>query len=44
MKAKIGCAMLLCVMGYGAEATAGGNMTGSIESDPIDSMRSGERP
>lgn len=38
MKAKIGCALLLCLMGYGAGAMAGGNMAGSIESDSIDSV------
>jgi len=36
MKAKIGCAMLLCLMGYGAGAAESGNMGESIESDPID--------
>jgi len=36
MKAKIGCVMLLWLMGYGVGAAAGGNMGRSIESDPID--------
>jgi len=36
MKVKIACAVLLCLMGYGAgAAAASGNMVGSIESDPI---------
>jgi hypothetical protein len=38
MKTEIGCAVLLCLMGTMAGAAANGNMAGSIESDPIDSV------
>ena len=41
MKAKIGCVILLWLMGYGVGAAAGGDMGRSIESDPIDSMFGG---
>ena len=38
MKTEIGCAVLLCLMGSMAGAAASGNIAGSIESDPIDSL------